>query len=343
MRGVRTLVVYFVGKMKGGDYNFTMNLFKIFSRWLSIQIRRVMLAICPKKTYQGFTPYATEDEEKFFDLAAKALGKIESVDARRYKRVKQYINSIAYAKSGEDAYIKELRSFFVDTIQQNIEDFACSIVHEATHGYLLSKGFPYEEATAERHERICVKEQISFYKMVTATKGLSDKEKEAEIECYRNTCNSLLKGRWWDSKIQREKGINLFKSYFFKKYIRQQHDANDHLLFECPVINGKKNGNFKQYYEDGTIAVEGVYVSDLMEGLIKEYYPSGRLKAEWCSLKDKMEGKSKSFFENGTLKDDGKYKDGRAHGIHRYFREDGSLIMEATFENGDIVGEVKKY
>ena len=324
------------------DPGLIMNLFKISSRWIAIQLRRAVLATCPQKTYQGFVLYAAEDEEEFFDMTIKALKKIENVDTRRYKRVKKYINSIAYAKSGEDAYITELRAFFVDTFQKDIEDFACGIVHEAMHGYLMSKGFSYEEATAERHERICVQEQIAFFKKVVATRDIPDKEREVQVESYRNRHINFLKDRWWNPNIQREKKINRLKSIFFRKYIHQEHDANGRLIFECQVINGKKNGYFKLLDEDGALAMEGNYVNDQFDGIIKEYYPGGSLKVECCWLKDEMDGDCKSFFENGTLKDAGTYKNGHAHGVHLYFKEDGSLIKEAVFENGDVVDPVKK-
>jgi antitoxin component YwqK of YwqJK toxin-antitoxin module len=58
--------------------------------------------------------------------------------------------------------------------------------------------------------------------------------------------------------------------------VRTYHDTGE-LLSEVYVIDGKKNGIYKEYYYSGQLWVICSYTDDKINGEYKIYYPSGKL------------------------------------------------------------------
>ena len=81
----------------------------------------------------------------------------------------------------------------------------------------------------------------------------------------------------------------------------------------------KKNGKWKEYYEDGELKFEGYNINGLFQfrikngkGNIKEYYfKNGKLKYEGEYLNGERNGKGKEYFGNGILIFEGEYLNGK--------------------------------
>ena len=87
-------------------------------------------------------------------------------------------------------------------------------------------------------------------------------------------------------------------------------------------ISGIENGSFK---------------NGKMNGEWLRYYENGQLN-EKVNFKDgKRDGLSETYFENGQLKDKGNYKDGKEEGLWEYFNKDGSLEKTETFKDGKLI------
>jgi antitoxin component YwqK of YwqJK toxin-antitoxin module len=65
--------------------------------------------------------------------------------------------------------------------------------------------------------------------------------------------------------------------------------------------NGKRNGSWTCYYDDGKIQTEGIYTEDLKQGLWKMYHTNGKLAGEGAFEKDHEKGKWKFYDEEGKL------------------------------------------
>lgn len=66
--------------------------------------------------------------------------------------------------------------------------------------------------------------------------------------------------------------------------------------------NGKRNGPFVLYYDDGTVKAERFYKDDQLEGPYKLYHPNGTLQLEGQYKDGKMQGTFKNYDESGKLK-----------------------------------------
>ena len=77
--------------------------------------------------------------------------------------------------------------------------FASEIVHEATHGYLKSKGFRYTKKTRERHEKLCLKEQQRFIKKaIYSQEQYTEDEKKKILKEWNEWFVEALNTRWWE-------------------------------------------------------------------------------------------------------------------------------------------------
>ena len=83
--------------------------------------------------------------------------------------------------------------------------------------------------------------------------------------------------------------------------------------------NGKRNGVYKSYYEDGTILLESMYINGVQEGFEKCYY------------------------NNGKIKEENNFKNGERNGVCKTYSKDGQLLLEITYRAGLRNGQYIEY
>jgi hypothetical protein len=110
---------------------------------------------------------------------AAALRLINDHAPKHYARVQKFIPSIlilGFHNAGA-VYISDLKlcdisAEFALSESTGAEQMAMTLVHEATHGYLQSRGVPYAEDRRARIERICVQTEIGFAGRLPQADGL---------------------------------------------------------------------------------------------------------------------------------------------------------------------------
>lgn len=120
--------------------------------------------------------------------------------------------------------------------------------------------------------------------------------------------------------------------------------------------NGKKNGEFTAYFEDGKEKEKGRYSNDLQEGEWRYFFTSGKLKAvgnfaagDGGNLgttgipKNGREGKWIFYNENGQLNQEVFWKNGKSNGEFKVYYENGKLKEESNWLNDLQTGVYKKY
>jgi antitoxin component YwqK of YwqJK toxin-antitoxin module len=65
---------------------------------------------------------------------------------------------------------------------------------------------------------------------------------------------------------------------------------NGNLFEEYFQLNGKKEGEYKSYYDNGRLYIICNYINGLKEGEYKQYYSNGNLWTVHHYLSDKKEG-----------------------------------------------------
>jgi hypothetical protein len=94
-----------------------------------------------------------------------------------------------------------------------------------------------------------------------------------------------------------------------------------------------KDGQIKIYFEDGTIAAEGIYLKGKRMGDWRHYYDTGKILAEGDYFDGMKSAIWKFYYSNGTLKSEGKYKADQKHGVWKEYDRNG-VITEVEYNEG---------
>jgi antitoxin component YwqK of YwqJK toxin-antitoxin module len=86
---------------------------------------------------------------------------------------------------------------------------------------------------------------------------------------------------------------------------------------ECFYQNGKLNGIYTWWFDNGNVAVKYTYKDGMFYGLHQGYYYNGQIKTECTYKGDHLDGIHKTWFENGQLEEESEYKDGQQKGMYK--------------------------
>lgn len=178
----------------------------------------------------------------FVEKTRAALDFIESTDPLRFKRVQRFIKVIAHSNRALANYNHKLNSCSVGFAHFHFEDdapykipwYACTLIHEATHGVFHSRKIPYTKRTREKIEYLCVLEEWRF-----AQRFLDD-----DFDWY-NHIWSKVENRAWDSvwnenPIARAKTI--FKANANGELNETKHNQNLQPTSLTPVDSVREQG-----------------------------------------------------------------------------------------------------
>ncbi len=117
--------------------------------------------------------------------------------------------------------------------------------------------------------------------------------------------------------------------------------------------NGRKQGLWKFFHENGKIQMEGKYLNDKKHGIFKIYDKKGALVSIEKYQNDEIIKdipelgdleKRIDYYDNGKIKIVGTYKDGKAHGLRTHYSEEGNITENYIFWNGKMIakGDIDK-
>ncbi len=111
------------------------------------------------------------------------------------------------------------------------------------------------------------------------------------------------------------------------------------MTIQYDVMNGLKDGEFKVFYSNGNLQMQGRMVNNKNEGLWKYYYNNSQLESEGNFKNDMPDGKWLWYYINGALKEHGFYLSGKRNGQWLVYDGTGNVVKELYFKDGI---EVKK-
>lgn len=94
---------------------------------------------------------------------------------------------------------------------------------------------------------------------------------------------------------------------------------NGTIEFEGQIKNGKEEGNWKFYHDNGAIKNTVEYISGLPNGKDLTYFSNGTLREEKYYLNGKLEGEYKLWYDKDKLDVTGSFKSGKKHGEWRKY------------------------
>ncbi len=157
------------------------------------------------------------------------------------------------------------------------------------------------------------------------------KEYELRRDYYPNG-QIRIEGSYYNNKpdgIRREFDSlgNVVKGYIFV----------DGVLYGEGIIDrlGKKQGQWKEYYENGQLMASGVYKNNLRVGNWLFYHRNGNIEQKGSfSANGLPDGEWNYYYESGNLLKKEFYDKGDQEGEYVEYNEDGEIIVKGSFEDG---------
>ena len=142
--------------------------------------------------------------------------------------------------------------------------------------------------------------------------------------------------------------------------VKREYYPTGELESEWFEINGKKEGEFKLYYNIdcesnhenvsecdrifyGQLMIIYSYVGDKLHGEYKQYYSNGQLSCSVMYIDDKRNGEYKRYFESGQLEEICLYIDGEINGEFKQYHENGELLCITSYTNDKLHGKYTSY
>ena len=108
--------------------------------------------------------------------------------------------------------------------------------------------------------------------------------------------------------------------------------------------NGKKEGLYKTYYENGQLQSKYNFKNGKLDKSCKYWNDKGQLMSEKNYKEGEKDGPHKSWFENGQLHIEVNYVNGNQEGLPKYYSENGQLKDKMFLDHiqKENKGKVKK-
>jgi antitoxin component YwqK of YwqJK toxin-antitoxin module len=121
------------------------------------------------------------------------------------------------------------------------------------------------------------------------------------------------------------------------------YSENGKILQEKNYENGELIGSYKEYFENGIIKIKGNYLNNELEGLVEVYYNNRRIKEKQNFKNGKLNGLIKLYNKSGRLSEEAEYKEDKLHGFFKYYYPNGKTKGEGNHKNGELHGLYKEY
>jgi antitoxin component YwqK of YwqJK toxin-antitoxin module len=104
-------------------------------------------------------------------------------------------------------------------------------------------------------------------------------------------------------------------------------------------IEGKRVGEWKDYYPEGNLKATGNYVDNLRSGKWTFYFRNNKIEQTGEYIKGKENGIWTWYYENGNTWREESYFNGREDGVMVEYLENGKVITRGDYVDGEKEGE----
>lgn len=124
---------------------------------------------------------------------------------------------------------------------------------------------------------------------------------------------------------------------------RQYYETGELLSKVSLDGNGKMDGKYVRFYQDGTTAEETLYKAGLREGTRSMYLEDGTLISKTDYSNDEMSGEHTVYHQNGKIQTTSTYENGKVQGKLLKYYQDGALAEKVTYKDDIENGPFEEY
>lgn len=135
--------------------------------------------------------------KKFIRQTKEALSLIEQKSKKDFNKIIKYLKTIKQSRQSGMVLSESRFNVGTRTAFSSLEWYASTIVHDVHHYYLHNiRNFLWKPKNFKEHERLCLKEQISFLNKIKAPKYLAKHCREIFKKEYWTTAFKKKHGKW---------------------------------------------------------------------------------------------------------------------------------------------------
>lgn len=102
--------------------------------------------------------------------------------------------------------------------------------------------------------------------------------------------------------------------------------------------NGKRDGNYKKWFNSGLLSYHTIYKNGKQHGTTKTWWINGNLRSEANHSNGVVEGVQKQWYKSGEKFKELNIVNGQEEGMQRTWRKNGKLYNNYEAKNGRIFG-----
>jgi hypothetical protein len=144
-----------------------------------------------------------------------------------------------------------------------------------------------------------------------------------------------------DPNLTNRNGVWRWKENIFSGYIITK-DQNV-LIEKIPILKGKENGVWCQWYPNGKKKSEQLYLEGNREGTHTGWWENDSLRFVYHFVHDRFHGEHLSFFKNGKKWTERHYENGYEEGTQRAWNYEGRMVTNFTIKKGKLYGVIGRF
>ncbi|MDB4598118.1 hypothetical protein OAI40_02765 [Candidatus Pseudothioglobus singularis] len=121
-----------------------------------------------------------------------------------------------------------------------------------------------------------------------------------------------------------------------KNEIETHRYASGQKLSEGLWMNGKKEGVWTEWYENGQIKSQESYKENVWHGKHNYWYESGQKLKESIDINGLYEGLWVTWHENGQKWEQGNYRKEKKEGLWTKWDENGQITSQENYKDGKL-------
>lgn len=103
-------------------------------------------------------------------------------------------------------------------------------------------------------------------------------------------------------------------------------------------IDGKRRGDYKEFYSDSTLRAEGLFIDGLRSGEWKFYYKNGKIQEIGTYREGEPDGAWTWYYDNGQVQIEEQFYRGSPNGPYKEYDSKGNIIVSGTYFDGMKAG-----
>lgn len=114
--------------------------------------------------------------------------------------------------------------------------------------------------------------------------------------------------------------------------------ADGTLVESETFVKGKRNGELKKWYADGSQSYRADYKNGKLHGTGNTWWPSGQMRTASIYVEGITHGKQLQWYKSGAIFKEINLVQGKEQGLQKAWRENGKIYNNYEAKNGRIFG-----